>query len=155
MLKMSEKTSGNLFWRYPDPCAELDKIDIGYMGYNASIFLHGVCGFFALALNEAFGYDIVVTAEENIDGTPWDERVIHIYCCEGGAFIDIRGITEDEDSFLDEFSDFMSRHDEFFEVSPETLQDVLCNAMRKEEYDAFYQAAKKLVEQYRDEYQVH
>lgn len=54
-----------LFWTCEgeEPCEALEKIDLGD-GMDASIFLHGVCGIFALALHETFGYGLWVVAFE-------------------------------------------------------------------------------------------
>lgn len=47
-----------LFWTHEDePFEALEKVDLGNR-LDASIFLHGECGIFALALHETFGYEI-------------------------------------------------------------------------------------------------
>lgn len=142
-----------LFWHDEDTCGALEKIDLG-KDIRADIFLHGVCGIFALALHNEFGYDILVAAEENTEGLPWDERLVHAYCCKDDAYIDVRGITEDEDSFLDEFSDFLDRHSEYFEISPAELKKSIVDLMTSSEYEWFYRTAVDLIQSNKEEYSI-
>lgn len=67
---------------------------------NAYNYLHGYCDDFAMALSEAFGYEIETV--HNGDG-----KLIHAYCvdntCGKTVYIDIRGITSDLKLFYEEF----------------------------------------------------
>lgn len=55
MTKERNENVETLFWTREDeePCEALEKVDLGD-GLDASIFLHGVCGIFALVLHETF-----------------------------------------------------------------------------------------------------
>lgn len=148
------KHKETLFWKEDEPGEILESIQLTQVDFSADIFLHGVCGFFALALNKKFGYDIVAYAEENIMGLGWYERLIHLFCRKGDAFIDVRGVTEDEDAFLDEFSDFASRYSECFQIQPEELEKVLQKEMSQEEYQNFLEAAEELINRFQEGYTV-
>ena len=73
---------------------------------DAGIFLHGICGVFALALHDRFGYPIehVVVLEEpdDEDAEPYND-LIHIYCVSDNKFYDVRGCADNEDLFLMNF----------------------------------------------------
>lgn len=148
------KCQETLFWKEEEPGEILESIPLAQVEFSADIFLHGVCGIFAPALHKKFGYDIVVLAEENIEGLGWYARLIHVFCRKGAAFIDVRGVTEDEEAFLDEFSNFTSRHDECFQIQPQELESVLQKEMSQKEYHDFLYAAENLIEKYQDGYQV-
>ena len=66
-------------------------------------FLHGHCDEFAAALSEYYGYEI----EYILDSS---NVLVHAYCVteiEGvKAYIDVRGITINDNLFFDEFADF-------------------------------------------------
>lgn len=145
---------GTLFWKEDEPGAILETVQLDRVKFSADIFLHGVCGIFALALHKKFGYDVVVLAEENIEGLDWYDRLIHVFCRKGSAFIDVRGVTADEEAFLDEFSDFTSRHDECFQIQPQELESVVQREMSLKEYHDFLYAAENLIEKYQDGYRV-
>lgn len=145
-------TRGTLFWATEDPCAALEHIDIGRK-FDASFFLHGVCGIFALALNEIYGYTIEIAAEENYEGLPWEARLVHVYCVDGDNYIDIRGVTDDQDAFFDEFADFLTGYDdEYFELPVDDLRDFVHKEMSKDEFDLLYQAAMDIIHAHWDEY---
>lgn len=145
-------THGTLFWAAEDPCAALERIDIG-RDFPASIFLHGVCGIFALALNETYGYPIEIAAEEDYEGLPWEARLVHVYCVDDDNYIDIRGVTDDQDAFFSEFDDFLTGwDDEYFELPSVDLRDFVHRDMSKDEFDWLYQAAMDIIHAHRDEY---
>lgn len=146
------KQEPTLFWKETDPSDALSRIKCKTVG-DAQAFLHGVCGIFALALHEEFGYPVTVYAEP-ADGEddPIVNRIVHIYCRDGENFIDVRGITADEDAFLNEFSDFISPKSDSDEVIGDfpitDLEDMLSMTCTKEELAAMIGDAKKLIKEY-------
>ena len=68
---------------------------------NAFDFLHGFCNEFADYLHEKYGYSVEAVREYG--------NLIHMYCTaeiDGEThFIDIRGICDDWDEFMQEFTD--------------------------------------------------
>lgn len=126
----------NGFWNEKSPCDALERILLG-PGMDASIFLHGVCGIFALALNERYGYKIEVAAEEPEDDLPWEDRIVHIYCRQESTYIDVRGAIDDKDEFLSEFDDFFVGGADCFPVQEKELKDFVLTCMTESEYSAF------------------
>lgn len=146
-------TRRTLFWEFDDPCAMLEEIDMGRC--RALSFLHGFSYIFALALHDAFGYDIEVVAEEGSNG-PWQSRWVHIYCRDNaGNYIDIRGVTNDKNVFLDEFADFLSDSgNNVFVLSENELRNFSREAVSKEEFDWLYGTARSFIDAYDYEYQI-
>ena len=148
-----------LFWTCEgeEPCEALEKIDLGD-GMDASIFLHGVCGIFALALHETFGYGLWVVAFEpenwGDEDDTWANRLVHIYCQKDDCYIDVRGITHDREAFFDEFADFLYGDDEYIDVPAADLRDWISGLMSSKEYAFFHDAAIKLIQEHYSEYQV-
>ena len=148
---MLAKTS-TLFWDCEDPGFALEQVPIG-RGATAAWYLHGVCGIFALALHDIFGYAIVVAAEENIDGSPLESGLVHVYCQDGDYYIDVRGVTDNWDAFIDEFADFLGGYDdEYAEMSADDLRGLCGLEMSAEEFEWLYQAAAKLIQEHYDDY---
>lgn len=149
-----------LFWTSESengPCEALEEINLGD-GLDASIFLHGVCGIFALALHETFGYELWVVAYEPEDwedeDDAWTNRLVHVYCQKDGYYIDVRGITDDRNAFFDEFADFLYGDDEYIDIPATDLKDWISSSMSSEEYESFYSAAKDLIQKNFAGYQV-
>lgn len=163
----SQNRKNTLYFQAEDPNEELEKIsliDIGcihplFYNHNHSpigydIYLHGICGIFALALHEVFHYEIYVLAEENVDGLPWPDRLIHIYCKADDFLLDVRGATVDEEVFFDEFSDFMTKYSEIFPIDSNSIRDMITQEMSTEEFTAFYNKALEYIEQHHSEFEI-
>lgn len=153
------KTMPTLFWQEKDPGDALEHIKCAATGSDAQIFLHGVCGIFALALHEEFNYTVTVYAEPvEEDYEPISDRIIHIYCQHEDKYIDVRGITTDKTAFLDEFADFTSSRaewDDVIEHFPITdLTDMVNAMMAAEEFNKYMADAKTLIAKYRDGYSI-
>lgn len=145
------KTS-TLFWAHEDPSFALEQVSIGRSA-TADWYLHGVCGIFALALHDIFSYAIEVAAEENIDGSPLESRLVHVYCRDGDYCIDVRGVTDSWDAFIDEFTDFLGGYDdEYVEMSADDLRNLDIWEMSTEEFEWLYKAAVKLIQEHYDDY---
>lgn len=147
-----------LFFRTDDPCSELEKISIAkecfenpvFYSYNKlpiafDIYLHGICGIFALALNAEFGYKTYIAAEECYDDVPLLDRLVHVYCACNDVVIDVRGMTEDKERFFDEFSDFLTEDSDYFEVEPNELKQIISREMSETEFSMFYKAAQQFI----------
>lgn len=63
---------------------------------NAYSFLHGFCDTFAKALHDKYNYDIQIITDK-------DNNLIHAYCVKDNFYIDIRGIIDDFEIFIQEF----------------------------------------------------
>lgn len=144
-------TRGTLFWEFDDPYATLETIGMGRI--RASAFLHGFCYVFALALYDTFGYAIEAAVEED-PGGPWQSRLVHVYCRDNaGNYIDVRGVTNDKNAFLDEFADFLSDYDNnILGLSENELRDFSREAVSKEEFDWLYKTARSFIDAYDYEY---
>lgn len=130
------------FWNAKAPEYALSIEPIG-RGETALYFLHGVCGVFALALHNIFGYQIEVAAEMNMDGAPWEERIVHIYCRDNqNNFVDVRGVTNDEDLFIESFEDFfVPKYGDYLDIQAEELRSFLSRCMDEDELSWLYNAA--------------
>ena len=90
---------------------------------SAMDFLHGHCAVLSIALHEAFGYKIFFVADRYYCEEFEDfslNNLIHVFCIKDGEFIDIRGKTEDEDLFMEEFDDFFTE----YLILPTTAEEV-------------------------------
>lgn len=78
--------------------------------YNLHDCLHGYCDIFAAVLHEIFGYKI-----EYLYGP--DGGLVHSYAIatdkdkQTTYYIDVRGICDDWDTFIEEFDDWIESHD--------------------------------------------
>lgn len=115
---------------------------------DISVFLHGACGVFALALHEKFGYPI----EALLDGTgePLWDSLVHIYCpveVHGRqGYADVRGITTNWDEFQAEFSDLCDIPNQHASVAPDELKRQLLMEMGSETMDQLYREAMELIQ---------
>lgn len=90
-----------------------DNADFGFLEnetldtkIDASDFLHGFCHIFATCLQKVFHYDIQAIYDEY-------NNLVHAYCIKehsiyGTIFIDVRGCTNDFQTFISEFEDFIT-----------------------------------------------
>ena len=80
----------------------LESVDIKN-GYSLYDYLHGRCDEFAAALSDFYGYSVEAVIDD-----AWG--LIHAYCVTEIAghkiYIDARGITDDDELFFSEFTDF-------------------------------------------------
>jgi len=89
-----EDYNGNL--KHEEKIDEALEATILSDGRSAEIFLHGYCDVFALALHQAFGYEM-----EQMADSAEPDTLVHAYCISHNAagnkvFIDVRGITSSE-----------------------------------------------------------
>ena len=153
--KSTEGDDKTLFWKGTCPSELLSFIPIG-REESALCFLHGVCGVFALALHDQFGYALEVAAEDNTDGLSWEERLVHIYCRDDDDnFVDVRGIISNQELFMEDFEDFFNpARGDYFELSGNDLRRFLGDCMSAEELAWLYQAADKLIHDNIDGYNI-
>ena len=140
-----------------DICSVLEKISVvaGGINFDAAVFLHGVCGIFALALHDRFGYKLDwVLDDEYEGGNPWAHLVCSITDSEDIlATVDVRGISDDFELFIDEFADFVDYPGVW--VSPpsrEELEREMIREVGAETYKEYYQAAMTIIEEHPDWY---
>lgn len=123
---------------------------------HAGIFLHGVCGVFALALHDRFGYDIWQVSgydetdmdPEDDDAAP-DEFLLHIYCVCGEKLIDVRGTTDDEEEFLSAFEDLCCTEDTSgYPYAAVECREFVQTSMRESEYQLLYAAAMSVIDKH-------
>lgn len=83
----------------------LETLNVNNKIINAFYYLHGICHEFALALNEIFGYDIVLWI--NFDEDIHSNALVHAFntfTYNGKQYyVDVRGITDDLNDIIDEF----------------------------------------------------
>lgn len=80
---------------------------------NLEKYLHGYCDEFALMLNSVYKYPIEVIF--------FCGKIIHAYCKVDKYFIDVRGITDNEELFFSEFEEELSR--ETYRASYKTAKE--------------------------------
>ena len=122
---------------------------------DAWSYLHGMCGVFALALSQEFGYPIWIIQDSKDD--PVLESLIHVFCVVNNAdgqkqYIDARGVTTNEDRFLRSFGKFFDSpvYREFMPKEVELLmKDDLGTA-----YEYFLDCAKKLISLHQVYYEI-
>ena len=116
---------------------------------DAGIFLHGICGIFALALHDRFGYPIehVVVLEEpdDEDDEPYND-LIHIYCFSDNKFYDVRGWTDNEDLFFDEFSDWIDGNEDYLPLDSETCKEFVKEYMCETQFTELYNIALSIID---------
>ena len=143
-----------------DICSVLEKISVvaGGINFDAAVFLHGVCGIFALALHDRFGYKLDwVLDDEYEGGNPW-AHLVHVFCSITDsedilATVDVRGISDDFELLFDEFADFVDYPGVW--VSPpsrEELEREMIREVGAETYKEYYQAAMTIIEEHPDWY---
>ena len=127
--------------------------------FTAQYFLHGVCGIFALALHDRYGYDLWrldgIDDDVDEDEEPY-EFLIHIYCvAPNGQLVDVRGATSDSDKLIDEFLDLC---DEDYingkEMTADECRTFVMDSMSKEEYMSLYNAALSAIDAHESWYKV-
>ena len=75
-------------------------------GFDAQVYLHGLCDVFAKELQNKFGYKAMEVDDE-------DGYLVHAFCVVKRKndwktyYIDVRGITADSEEFFSEFEDFI------------------------------------------------
>lgn len=133
---------------YDAGACETYRENIGTHIIHADVFLHGVCGIFALVLQDMFGYPIEAVAEGDFDNSlPWQARLIHVYCRQNDTYIDVRGAIDNWDEFLSEFSDVAyTNFTETISLTNEQLREFLMQEMSENEMREFCQMAKALIE---------
>ena len=160
------------FWKYADPKEALASYrfklkpgkDAPEYEMDAGVFLHGVCGIFALALSDVFRYDIELAYEQpdpdeekTEDPLSCFNRLVHIYCTkqvEGKTYyIDVRGVTESWETFYGTaFSDWdLGGRIKF---SNADCSDFIAGTMSMKEFDAYYHAAIGIILRSRAAYAV-
>ena len=145
-------------------CEQLEKLTITIgegeraIPMDAGVFLHGNCGIFAMALHERFGYSIehVVAPADDDDDDEEDSvpgtQLVHIYCLDGDTLYDVRGGTDDEDFFFEEFSDWVDGREDYYPMGPDECHEFVLGCMSKEEYQEFYTAALKFIDEHESWY---
>lgn|SRR5574344_1001512 len=110
--------------------------------FDETIFLHGVCGIFAIALHDIKGFDIVELYDE-------DKEVIHYFCQNNNKYYDIRGEMSDLKMFLNEFADFFDINKKKFPLVKindyDKLQTEIINECGDEFYKDAYTIAKTII----------
>lgn len=130
---------------------------------DAGIFLHGICGVFALALHDKFGYPIEhivapMEPEEEYEGDSEDNApvnsLVHIYCVQDDVLLDVRGATDNEPLFMSEFSDWVDGNESYFSFDAGDCREFVESSMTAQEYAAYYNAAIEMIERHPDWYQL-
>lgn len=121
---------------------------------DATVFVHGVCGIFALALNERFGYPIyqLLDLRENEDDSEPYSQLVHIFCMEDDNYIDVRGMTDNDKLFFDDFADDLGSDADIFPLLASSCKEFVQESMSEEEFEIFFAAAKDIIEKHIDWY---
>lgn len=121
---------------------------------DAYCFLHGMCTIFAIALNQEFGYPILMLYDS--DEKPVLDSLIHIFCEKTDSagirhFVDARGVTGSEEAFLDSFEGWFDRP-AYKQVEPKDVECLIISDMGESTYRFFLSCAKQLIGSYRNYY---
>lgn len=163
---------GTGFWQYADQEEALASYHFQlHLGkhdqdceMDALVFLHGVCGIFALALSDVFRYEIELSYEQPEDedvgnNTPeWClNNLVHIYCKKQVGdktyYIDVRGVTDNWEAFYDTaFSDWELGGR--MGISNPDCTDFVTEYMSKAEFDGLYKAAMNIILGHYKDYKV-
>lgn len=127
---------------------ELNDINLGN-NITAQWFLHGICGVFALAIHEQFGYDIEILLDAYDPNLP--NEIIHIYNTTEEKFMDIRGLFSNKDEFLNEFSDLYEKP-VFQKIPAFELKEKLLQEMTEKELNEFLQKATRFIQTHKARY---
>ena len=140
------------FWLYRPDAMEakmkrcMVRTAAGFEAMDTTIYLHGVCGVFALALHDRLGYPIEALLDDH-DGLLWS-RAVHLYCpvkvLGQQGYADVRGITTNWEEFLEEYaklSDTWERQP----VDPDELREHLFMEMGEDTLEQFYRGAVRLI----------
>lgn len=140
------------FWLYGHDAMEaqmkqaLVRTDHGCKTMDATIYLHGVCGVFALAMHDRLSHPIEALLDDS-DGHIWN-RLVHLYCpvkvLGQQGYADVRGITTSWDEFLKEYAGLSSTW-ERKPVDPDELREHLLMELGKETLVQFFRGAEALI----------
>lgn len=150
--RFQELTLRSGFWLYrPDAMeAQMKHFMVrgagGFETMDATIYLHGVCGVFALALHDRLGHPIEALLDDS-DLPMWG-RLVHLYCpvkvLGQQGYADVRGITTSWDEFLEEYAE-LSDTWERRPVDQGELREQLFMEMDKDTLEQFYRDAVRLI----------
>lgn len=150
--RFQELTLRSGFWLYrPDAMeAQMKHFMVrgagGFETMGATIYLHGVCGVFALALHDRLGHPIEALLDDS-DLPMWG-RLVHLYCpvkvLGQQGYADVRGITTSWDEFLEEYAE-LSDTWERRPVDQGELREQLFMEMDKDTLEQFYRDAVRLI----------
>lgn len=150
--RFQDMTLRSGFWLYRPDTMEAQmkhfmvRTSRGFETMDATIYLHGVCGVFALALHDRIGHPIEALLDDN--NLPMWSRIVHLYCpvkvLGQQGYADVRGITTSWDEFLEEYAE-LSGAWERQPVDADELRDQLLMEMDKETLEQFYRDAVRLI----------
>lgn len=121
---------------------------------DATVFVHGVCGIFALALNERFGYpiyQILDLRDDDDDSEPYSQ-LVHIFCMDDENYIDVRGMTDNDELFFDDFADDLGSDTDIFPLLASSCKKFIQESMSEDEFEILNAAAKSIIEKHIDWY---
>lgn len=125
---------------------ENEFIDVNGRREPLQIYLHGLCGVFAIALNRKFGYRMLELADEE------NGECFHVCCADGNEFVDVRGRTENERTLLEPFEDFFTAA-VYETADPERYGRYCREMMGDAAFDAFLDAARTFIDLHRNYYE--
>lgn len=150
--RFHELTFHSGFWLYRPDAMEaqmkhfMTRGASGFEAMDATIYLHGVCGVFALALHDRIGHPVEALLDDN--NLPMWSRIVHLYCpvkvLGQQGYADVRGITTSLDEFLEEYAE-LSNTWERRPVDPGELRKQLLMEMDKDTLEQFYRDAVRLI----------
>ena len=132
-------------------------------GRTPAFSFNGICGVFALALHDRFGYPIEhivapIEPEEEYEGDLEDNvpvnSLVHIYCVQDDILLDVRGATDDEALFMSEFSDWVDGNESYFSFDTSDCRQFVETSMTAQNYAAYYHAAVELIDRHPEWYQL-
>lgn len=124
---------------------ENELVDVDGRREPVQVYLHGLCGVFAVALNRKFGYGMLELADKE------DGGCVHVCCADGNGFVDVRGRTESEEALLEPFEDFFTAP-VYTPADPERYERYCRDMMGDAAFDAFLDAAGTFIDRHPNYY---
>lgn len=132
------------FYLENDPEEALEAIELEKNGplKNMSVYLHGICACFALALNRALNYELLYFTDSEEPPTP--NNAVHVFCKHNDSFVDVRGITTDITACLSPFEDFFTEP-VIIETTAQEIQQETESVMGKSDMEKYIKLAEAFI----------
>lgn len=123
---------------------------------DATVFHHGICTVFALALNQLYGYELLCLFDSQ-DESHTLGNIIHVFCevpnhdINFDYYVDAQGITDDITEICEGFEDFFTEP-LILETTPEELKAEIISTMGEETANEWLQKAVAFIKDHENRY---
>ena len=148
-IKNTTGETGFYLMKEPEEALESVTLEPNGPFENMNVYLHGICGCFAIALHDLFKYQITYFVDSEDEPKP--TNLIHAYCQNNGMLIDVRGATKDETACFSAFEDFFT-DPVIIETTRQELYKQITTEMGTETAEKYIDLAKKFIQAHEDVY---